>query len=84
MAATNSVESEAGKSYVILHSVNSRPSCNPPLAEHSFGNYYTNSATTGSITSTCTGEEYSYNLARKKGDEIRRIDKNFVAESQGR
>ncbi|GMN49126.1 hypothetical protein TIFTF001_018290 [Ficus carica] len=79
IAAKNSVESEAGKNYEILHPVNNRPRCHPPLAEHSFGNYYTTSTTTGSITSTCTGEEYCYNRARKIGEEIRRIDKNFVA-----
>ncbi|GMN49125.1 hypothetical protein TIFTF001_018288 [Ficus carica] len=81
LVATNSVESEAGKNYVILHPVNIRPRCDPPLAEHSFGNYYTTSTTTGSITSTCTGEEYCYNLARKIGEELRRIDKNFVTEN---
>ncbi|EXB82430.1 Vinorine synthase [Morus notabilis] len=78
MAATKSLEAEAGKNYVILHPVNIRPRCDPPLGEHSFGNYYTTAATVGTITSTCTGDEYCYGLARKIGEEIRKIDKEFV------
>ncbi|EXB82429.1 Vinorine synthase [Morus notabilis] len=78
MAATKSLKSEAGKNYVILHPVNIRTRCDPPLGEHSFGNYYTTAATVGTITSTCTGEEYCYGLAGKIGEETRRIDKEFV------
>ncbi|GMN49127.1 hypothetical protein TIFTF001_018286 [Ficus carica] len=81
MAATNSVEIEAGKNYVIRHLVNIRPRCDPPLPEHAFGNYFTRSETIGSITSACTGEEHCYSLARKLEEEIRRIDKDFVAEN---
>ncbi|EXB82428.1 Vinorine synthase [Morus notabilis] len=78
MAATKSLEPEAGKNYVILHPVNIRARCDPPLGEHSFGNYYTTSAIIGSIDSICTGDEYCYGLARKIGEEMRRINKEFV------
>ncbi|GMN49121.1 hypothetical protein TIFTF001_018284 [Ficus carica] len=78
MVATSSVESEAGKNYQILHPVNIRPRCDPPLAENSFGNYYYVPLTRGSITSACTGDENCYNLARKMGEEMRKIDKEFV------
>ncbi|GMN49118.1 hypothetical protein TIFTF001_018283 [Ficus carica] len=78
MVVTRSVELDVGKSYQILHPVNIRPRCDPPLAEHSFGNYYYVPLTKGSITCTCTGDEYCYNLARKIGEEMRRIDKDFV------
>ncbi|XP_062104489.1 stemmadenine O-acetyltransferase-like [Humulus lupulus] len=69
----------------IFHPVNIRPKFDKPLPENSFGNYYIYQANEtlllSSIISSNTTEEEKdncYELAWVIGEEIRKIDKNFV------
>ncbi|PON64739.1 Transferase [Parasponia andersonii] len=70
----------------IFHPVNIRPRFDPPMPENSFGNYYHTCVTFPSFVDTSTtGEdkEYCYGLARKIGEELRKIDKDLVEDLQG-
>ena len=70
----------------IFHPVNIRPRFDQPMQENSFGNYYHACATFPSSTSSTTLEEdeyYCYGLARKIGEELRKIDKVFVEDLRG-
>ncbi|XP_062112599.1 stemmadenine O-acetyltransferase-like [Humulus lupulus] len=72
MAATR-VESEQCETIFTIHqAVNLRPKFDPPLREHSFGNYYRTSTTVASGTSNLGG------LAKKMGEDVRKLDKGFV------
>ena len=66
----------------IFHPINIRPRFDLPMPENSFGNYYYYASTTFlSSVSTSTTEKdnmYCYGLARKIGEELRKIDKVFV------
>ncbi|PON64725.1 Transferase [Parasponia andersonii] len=71
MAATK-LESEPEKLYTVHHAVNLRSRFDPPLPEHSFGNYYRTSTTIPSDVSNLGG------LAKKMGEDVKKIDKGFV------
>lgn len=72
------------KFHTIHHAVNLRPKLDPPLPLHSFGNYYRPSTTVPSSsvsTLICNlGEDcrFMHGLARKMGEDIRKIDNDFV------
>ncbi|GMN49116.1 hypothetical protein TIFTF001_018289 [Ficus carica] len=74
------------KFHTIHHAVNLRPKLDPPLPLHSFGNYYRPSTMIPSssvsilICNDNVGEDCSFmhGLARKMGEDIRKIDNDFV------
>ena len=81
--AATKVESEAaGKLYTLNHAVNLRPRFNPPLPEHSFGNLFCTSTTIPSMITNNGEESYNYSLARKIGEDIKKIDMDYIEDFQ--
>ncbi|OAY32384.1 stemmadenine O-acetyltransferase [Manihot esculenta] len=76
MAATT-VESGRRKIYLMLHAVNLRKRMNPPLSEHSFGNYYRVAITIPSVHPS--GED---DLVNQMRDSISKIDEEYVKKLQ--
>ncbi|WRX15446.1 hypothetical protein QQP08_007933 [Theobroma cacao] len=64
--------------YTIIHAVNLRPRLDPPLAEHSFGNFYRIAMTVPSINS----EEDCCSLVYQIRDSIRKLDMKYVRQLQ--
>ncbi|PON64730.1 Transferase [Parasponia andersonii] len=77
VAATKVENEPAFNIRTIHHAVNLRPVFDPPLPEHSFGNFYTSSTTVPGPLST-SGEEYCYDLAKTIGEDIRKIHKDAL------
>lgn len=79
VASTKDVEfiSANNKLYKIRLTVNLRPRFDPPLPEHSFGNYLSSSTTTVTVTSA-DQDNHSHRLARQMGEEITKVNKDFV------
>ncbi|XP_010044503.1 stemmadenine O-acetyltransferase [Eucalyptus grandis] len=68
------VYSEPSKKCIILHAVNLRTKFDPPLPQHSFGNFYRVAVTSLQLDS---GKE-CYGLAAKMRETVRGIDKGYV------
>ncbi|PON71594.1 Transferase [Trema orientale] len=64
----------------IFYPVNIRPRIDPPLPENSFGNYFHACATFPSsyFNSAEEDDEYCFGLAKRIGEELRKIDKDFI------
>ncbi|KAJ9169405.1 hypothetical protein P3X46_017607 [Hevea brasiliensis] len=77
--AATEVESSPSKKYLMLHPVNLRRRMNPPLPEHSFGNYYRLAIT---IPSTDSSREENCDLVNKIRSSISKIDKEYVRKLQ--
>ncbi|KAJ7961894.1 Vinorine synthase-like [Quillaja saponaria] len=59
--------------YALVHNVNLRPKIDPPLPQHSFGNY------SAVVVQTSTGSEVVYNgLVRQLMDKIKKIDDDYI------
>ncbi|XP_022775627.1 vinorine synthase-like [Durio zibethinus] len=64
--------------YAIVHAVNLRTRLDPPLPEHSFGNFYQMAMT---VPSRNSGEDF-YNLVNQIRESIRKLDSKYVRQLQ--
>ncbi|OMO81450.1 Transferase [Corchorus olitorius] len=79
VATTKAKLSPDSSFYSVIHAVNLRPRIDPPLPEHSFGNFYRISMTFPSLS---PGEDCSYNLINQMRESIRKLDSKFVRQLQ--
>ncbi|PON39723.1 Transferase [Parasponia andersonii] len=80
-ASTNDEHSaQSEKVYLLIHPVNIRPKLDPPLPEHTFGNLYRcgYSMFPSSALTTCSSEEYGYEVVRQIRKGIKKVDMDFL------
>ncbi|XVE74860.1 hypothetical protein DITRI_Ditri12bG0052200 [Diplodiscus trichospermus] len=65
--------------YTIVHAVNLRSRLEPPLPDHSFGNFYRIAIT---VPSRNSGEDCCHNLVNQIRESIRKLDAKYVRQLQ--
>ncbi|KAL5552679.1 hypothetical protein UlMin_040080 [Ulmus minor] len=80
MAAT-STGSNPKKLYIIFHPVNIRPKVDPPLPEHSFGNFCLIGVTVPS-SNIIVQDPNCYGLVKQVRETIRKVDEGYVKKVQ--
>ncbi|CAN1314203.1 Stemmadenine O-acetyltransferase [Linum perenne] len=76
-------ESRTNRSLLLLHAVNLRTRMDPPLPEHSFGNYYRVAVTVPNNDDAEEEEDKCGSLISLMRESISKVDKGFVKSLQG-
>ncbi|CAN1152955.1 Stemmadenine O-acetyltransferase [Linum perenne] len=79
----DSIEALGERSLLLLHAVNLRTRMDPPLPEHSFGNYYRVAVTVPNNDDAEEEEDKCGSLISLMRESISKVDKGFVKSLQG-